>query len=93
MEPSTGGNVGGVVTSTKVYGTTGIPYFGKNAISGDNSGKIAQLDTLFNDFMLAVRNLTAPGNDAALLKFGGGLEGIYWPAFTCVTGKPIVANV
>jgi hypothetical protein len=72
------------------YGTTGLPVFGAHAIDGSKTAKIKELESAFNEFMTTVKGLTAPGNEIALVKFGAQLEGLYWPAYNCVAGKPVV---
>lgn len=78
--------------STKTYGTTGLPKFGTAGIDSSKSGQITELDGAFNHFMGVVKGLTAPGNDIALAKFAAGLEALYWPAYNCVAGKPVINN-
>lgn len=78
--------------NTKTYGTTGLPKFGAGAIDAGRAGNITELDAAFNQFMGVVKGLTAPGNEIALAKFGGGLESIYWYAYNCVAGKPVIGN-
>lgn len=81
------------ITSSKVYGTTGIPQFGPTATDTGRSANVEKLNELFNKFMTEVRGITAPGNEIALAKFGAGLEGLYWPAYNCVAGLPVIGNV
>jgi hypothetical protein len=76
--------------STNKYGTTGLPKFGQNYIDVARSGQITELDGAFNQFMSAVKGLTAPGNEIALAKFAAGLENLYWQGIQCVAGKPVV---
>lgn len=74
------------------YGTKGLPKFGNGTIDTTRAVEVAQLDAAFNTFMSAIKGLTAPGNEIALAKFGGQLEAIYWPAYNCVAGKPVISN-
>lgn len=78
--------------NTKTYGTTGLPKFGAVAIDGTKSGNIAEMDAAFNHFLGIVKGLTAQGNEIALAKFSSGLESLYWPAYNCVAGKPVIGQ-
>lgn len=76
--------------TTNVFGTTGLPKYGAIAIDGTKTTQVSKLDEAFNTFMLAVKGLTAPGNEIALVKFGASLDQAYWPAYNCVVGKPVI---
>lgn len=76
--------------NTKVYGTTGLAKFGTGGIDSTKSGNITEMDAAFNQFLGVIKGLTAQGNDIALAKFSSGLESLYWPAYNCVAGKPVV---
>jgi hypothetical protein len=76
--------------NTKVYGTTGLPKFGTGSYDVSKQGNIGELDAAFNQFMGAVKTLSAPGNEIALAEFAYGLKSIYWLAHNCVAGKPVI---
>ncbi len=78
--------------STKVYGTKGLPHFGTKAIDTARSGKLAEVDTLFNDFVLGMKNVSAPGNEIALIEFTNWVKTGYYLAQQVAAGHGIVAN-
>lgn len=78
--------------STKVYGTTGLPHFGSKAIDSTRTSKLADVDAIFNKFVLDMKNLAAPGNEIALIEFGNWVKGGYYLGQAVVAGKAIVAN-
>jgi hypothetical protein len=80
------------IQSTQVYGTTGLPHFGSKSIDAGRTGKLAEVDTLFNDFVLGMKNLAAPGNEIALIEFCNWVKTGYYIGQTVVAGKGIVAN-
>lgn len=80
------------IASTKVYGTTGLPHFGSKAIDSARTGKLAEVDTLFNNFVLGMKNIAAPGNDIALIEFCNWVKTGYYLGQTVAAGKGIVAN-
>jgi hypothetical protein len=84
-----------IVRSTKVYGTTGLPYFGSKAIEGDKSANVAKVDALFNDFLLGMKNIaaTSPGGNIALGTFATWLQSGYGYGIAVAAGKDVVANV
>ncbi len=78
--------------NTKTYGTKGLPKFGAVGIDQTKSGNIAEMDAAFNQFLGIVSGLTAPGNEIALADFSYGLKSLYWHGYSCVAGKPVIAN-
>lgn len=79
--------------NTNTYGTKGLPVFGQKGI--DFAGRkevIGAIEMAFTTFLATVKENMFAGNEAALIDFASGLEGLWPKALKTVAGKHVVNN-
>jgi len=82
------------IRSTKVYGTTGLHYYGNKAIEADKTGNVAKVEAIFNQFTVDMKAIagTSPGAQLALLAFDNWLLSGIGYGYAVAAGKDVVSN-